>query len=428
MTMTEPDRAETGQVAAPGSRPLEGKIVLDLTTAMAGPMATLMLAGLGARVIKIENPARGGDTSRNNSPYLTAEGLSTTRLDDADMSVSMMLRGRNKQSITLNLKEEASREVFFDLVRQADLVVENYAAGTTERLGVDYASVRHLNPRLVYLSISGFGQQGVAGNGKAMDTIIQALSGLMMTAGEPGDEPVRFGVPIGDLAAPLFGLVGALAALVEVGRTGVGQHVDVSMLGALTSLVACEPFDAFEQIGMPTRTGSFVPRLAPFGIFRSADGWFALCGPTDDFARGVFAAMGRPELAHDPRFADRDGRVSHHEEVHALIAQWSVELPTAEIVARFDAEGVPAAPVRSTGEAVRDPLVLERGEVVPLAHPVYGVTEGLYGSGLPIVFSASETSLDRPAPALGEHTDTVLSDLLGYTPDRIGELRRAGAL
>jgi len=407
-------------------RPLEGKVVLDLTTAMAGPMATLFLAGLGARVIKIENPSRGGDSSRGNSPYVTAEGLSPSRSGDADMSVSMMLRGRNKESVTLDLKSEAGRAVFLDLARQADLVVENYAAGTTQRLGVDYDSVKDLNPRLVYVSISGFGQQG--GSGKAMDTIVQALSGLMMTAGEDGDEPVRFGLPIGDLAAPLFAVIGALAAVIEAERSGRGQHVDVSMLGALTSLVACEPFDAFETIGMPLRTGSFVPRLAPFGVFRSADGWFALCGPTDEFARGVFAAIGRPDLAEDPRFARRDARVGNADELHALIGAWAASLPTAEIVERFDAEGVPAAPVRSTAEAVRDPLVLSREEVVRLRHPVHGEVAELYGSGLPIRMSASPTSLDRPAPRLGEHTESVLSEFLGLDGERLEELRRVGAL
>ncbi|MDQ2697289.1 MAG: CoA transferase, partial [Actinomycetota bacterium] len=402
------------------SRPLEGKVVLDLTTALAGPYATLLLGGLGARIIKIENPARGGDTARNNSPYVTAEGLSVNRSGDEDMSVSMMLRGRNKQSMTLNLKHPESVAVFHDLVQHADIVVENYAAGTTARLGIDYESVRHLNPRLVYTSISGFGAQGSAsGTGKAMDTIIQALSGVMMTAGMPGDAPVRFGLPVGDLVAPLFAVIGTLAAVVEVERSGTGQHVDVSMLGALTSLVACEPFDAFETIGLPMRTGSFVPRLAPFGTFRAVDGWFALCGPTDEFARGVFAALDRPELVTDPRFAKRDARVHNADEVHGMIAEWAKHLTVADAVTRLEDNGVPVAPVRSTGEAVRDPLVVDRGDVVPLVHPTYGVQEELYATGLPIQLSHSETALDQPAPKLGEHTESVLGELLGYDADRL---------
>jgi CoA:oxalate CoA-transferase len=410
-------------------RPLTGKTVIDLTTALSGPYATLLLAGLGARVIKVENPQLGGDTSRNNSPYFTAEGLKVGRVDAEDMSVSMMLRGRNKESITLNMKNPQSAAVFRDLVKKADIVVENYSAGVTGRLGIDYQTVRDINPKLVYTSISGFGAQGLPnGGGKAMDTIIQALSGVMMTAGNPGDAPIRFGLPIGDLVAPLFAVIGTLAAVLEAERTGVGQHVDVSMLGALTSLVACEPFDAFEKVGMPMRTGSLVPRLAPFGTFAASDGWFALCAPTDSFSRGVLTAMGTPELADDPRFEHRDGRVAHADQLHAMISQWAQHRTVADTVACLESNGVPTAPVRDTAEAVRDPLVLARGEVVQLVHPTFGVAPGLYGSGLPIVFSDSETSLTRPAPRLGEQTQDVLETLLGYTTSHVESLRAAGAL
>ena len=409
-------------------RPLTGKTVLDLTTALSGPYATLLLAGLGARVIKVENRALGGDSSRNNSPYYSENGLQPGRTGDNDMSVSMMLRGRNKESITLNLKTPDGQRIFRELAAKADLVVENFSAGVTGRLGIDYQALRELNPRLVYVSISGFGAQGAPGSGKAMDTIIQALSGTMLTAGSPGDAPVRFGLPIADLVAPLFGVIGALAAVLETERTGEGQHVDVSMLGALTSLVACEPFDAFEKIGMPLRTGSYVPRLAPFGVFATTDGWFALCGPTDSFSSGVMHALGTPELADDPRFARRDNRVHHADELHAMIAGWAQHLTVAEAVRRLEENGVPAAPVRDTGDAVRDPLVLSRGEVEPLRHPVFGVAEELFGSGVPIVLSGSSTSLDRPAPWLGEHTASVLNEFLGYGDAELTALSEAGAL
>jgi CoA:oxalate CoA-transferase len=428
LRVRSPGITEAGEIMNT-DRPLAGKTVLDLTTALSGPYATLLLAGLGARVIKIENPALGGDTSRNNSPYFTAEGLKKGRVDDEDMSVSMMLRGRNKQSMTLNLKRPEALQIFRDMIGHADIVVENYSAGVTARLGIDYDSVRELNPALVYTSISGFGAQGLPnGGGKAMDTIIQALSGVMMTAGSPGDPPVRFGLPVGDLVAPLFAVIGTLAAILEADRTGHGQHVDVSMLGALTSLVASEPFDAFEKIGMPSRTGDLVPRLAPFGTFPAMDGWFALCAPTDAFAHGVLVAMGMPELAGDPRFEHRDGRVAHADELHAMIGQWAQHLPVDEVVSRLEANGVPTAPVRNTGEAVSDPLVLARGEVEPLVHPTFGVAPGLFGSGLPIVFSETSTSLTDPAPRLGQHTVEVLQSLLGYGPEQIDALRAAGAL
>lgn len=408
--------------------PLEGKTVLDLTTALAGPYATLLLAGLGARVIKIENPSRGGDSSRNNSPYVTADGLSMLRTSADDMSVSMMVRGRNKESITLNLKHPRSREVFLDLAREADIIVENYSAGVTGRLGIDYAAVREVNPALVYTSISGFGAQGVEGDGKAMDTIIQALSGVMMTAGEPGDAPVRFGLPVGDLVAPLFAVIGTLSAVIHANATGEGQHVDVSMLGSLTSLVACEPFDALESVGIPLRTGAVVPRLAPFGTFRAVDGWFAICAPTDAFAGGLLRALGREDLVADERYATRDARVRNADELHGRIQEWAARKPLSEVLAALSGNGVPAAPVRDTAEAVRDELVLSRKEVVPLIHPQFGFVDGLYGSGLPVMFSRSRTDLSRPAPALGEQTDDVLAEMLGYDEATIGGLRGEGVL
>ncbi|MFG1943918.1 CaiB/BaiF CoA transferase family protein [Nonomuraea sp. NPDC048826] len=409
-------------------RPLAGRTVVDLTTALSGPYATLLLAGLGARVIKVENPLTGGDSSRGNSPYVGAGGLTTVRDGSDDMSVSMMLRGRNKQSVTLNLKHPRAREVLAGLVRAADVMVDNYSAGVTDRLGIGYDWAREVNPRIVCTSISGFGAQGGPGSGKAMDTIVQALSGVMMTAGAPGEPPVRFGLPVGDLVAPLYAVIGTLAAVLQADATGRGQHVDVSMLGALTSLVACEPFDAYEKLGLPARTGATVPRLAPFGTFPAADGWFALCGPTDAFARGLFAALGRDDLAADPRFATRDARVAHAAELHDLLAAWAADLPLATVLDLLARNGVPAAEVRDPIDAVRDPVVLSRGEVVPLEHPRHGRVEDLHGTGMPIRFSGAEAALDRPAPALGEHNAEVYGGLLGYSDDELKSLADDGVI
>jgi crotonobetainyl-CoA:carnitine CoA-transferase CaiB-like acyl-CoA transferase len=402
-------------------QPLAGRTVIDLTTALAGPYATLLLAGLGATVIKVENPA-GGDVSRNNAPYVGEHGLSLARTSEADMSVSMLVRGRGKLSVTLNLKDPRGRAVFHDLVRDADVLVENYSPGVTRRLGIDYAAVREVNPRLVYTSISGFGAQGGPGSGKAMDAIVQALSGVMLTAGEPDEGPVRFGLPIGDLLAPLFAVIGTVSALLQAEHTGEGQHIDVSMLGALTSLMACEPFDAYDAVGLAQRTGATVPRLAPFGVLPTADGHIALCAPTDAFAAGVFRAMGRPELATDDRFRTRDERVRRADELHELIRGWSRAHPTVDVVAALTAEGVPAAEVRDPAAAVRDPLVREREEVVPVAHPRFGAVADLSATGVPIRFSGARASLERPAPGLGEHNDHVYRELLGYSQERIAEL------
>ena len=247
--------------------PLAGKPVIDLTTALAGPYATLLLAGLGAARRQGREPSPAATRPATTRPTSTADGLQLRRTSPDDMSVSMLVRGRNKRSVTLNLKHAAGpgrlRRPRPPRRRRGGELQRRRDAAARHRL----RSPWQVNPRLVYTSISGFGAQGGPGSGKAMDTIVQALTGVMMTAGAPDDPPVRFGLPIADLIAPLFAVIGTLAAVMQAERTGEGQHVDVSMLGALTSLVACEPFDALEAVGLPLRTGTTVPRLAPFGIF-----------------------------------------------------------------------------------------------------------------------------------------------------------------
>jgi CoA:oxalate CoA-transferase len=410
------------------SAPLAGVIVLDLTVALAGPYATLLLGGLGATVIKVENPARGGDTSRNNAPYVGAAGLSLTREGDEDLSVAMLERGRNKLSMTLNLKHPRARELFGELVRHADVIVENYPAGTADRLGIGYSFCSALNERIIYTAISGFGATGARRAQKGMDTIFQAMSGLMTVSGSDGDPPVRTAIPFGDMTGPLFAVIGTLAALHHRERTGIGQFVDVSLLGALASVVATEPFDKLEELGIPTRTGNSVPRLAPFGIFGTADGHVALCAPLDEMARGVFTAMNRPELADDERFSTRDRRVRNWMELHALIDAWAQARTTEEAVNLLRAGGAPAAPVRTPHEAVRDPELLARGETMQLVHPRFGPVDDLIGSGFPIGFSGAEVGYEQPPPFLGEHNEVILRGMLGCDAGEIATLRADGVI
>lgn len=406
-------------------RPLEGITVLDLTTALAGPYATFLLAGLGARVIKIENPA-GPDTCRANAPYIGPEGPHLTRQHPEDISVSAINRLRNKQAVTLNMKHPQSRAVFERLVQKADMLVENFSRGVLDRLGAGYADVQRMNPRLLYCSITGFGSHS-EGSGKAMDAIIQALSGAMMTSGAAGDPPVRVGVPFADLCTPLFGVIGLLAALHQMQRTGVGQHIDVSMLGVMTSMVACEPFDLLEQCGVPQRTGQTVPRLAPFGVYPAADGYVAICAPTEAFATSLFGAIGRAELSEDERFRTRDARVRNVAEVDRNVAEFTSVRSMADIVATLARAGVPAAEVRNPADAVRDPQVVARGETVRLQHP--GAAEvDVYGPGIPIVFSGSTSALDQPPPGIGEHNYIVYRDLLGYTQSELQAFESAGVI
>jgi CoA:oxalate CoA-transferase len=424
--MIPTDTQSPGQVAAP-SGPLAGLTVLDLTHALAGPFASFLLAGLGARVIKIENPS-APDPCRQNPPYLGADGVSLGRKSENDVSVSALNRLRGKYGVTLNLKKPRAREVFVDLVRHADIVVENFSAGTLDRLGIGYATARSINPRVIYCSISGFGATKTTGTGKAMDSIIQALSGLMMTSGAPGDPPVRVGVPMADLLAPVFAVIGILAALRQREVSGAGQQVDVSMLGVLTSLVAAEPFDLLEACGLPQRTGLMVPRLTPFGIYESADGHVAICAPSEQFARGVFAAIGHPEFERDPRFATRDARVAHVDELNGHIEAFTRTVPTADLVPLLEQHGVPAAAVRSPGAAVRDPRVLNRGETVPLEHPQFGRVADVIGMGVPITFSDAPQTRLRPAPSVGQDNSLVYGEWLGYGSAGVEQLRADGII
>jgi len=389
---------------------------------LAGPFASFLLAGLGARVIKIENP-EAPDPCRQNPPYLGPDGVSLNRKSDDDVSVSALNRLRGKFGVTLNLKHPQARDVFTDLVKRSDIVVENFSAGTLDRLGIGYEFAQTINPRVIYSSISGFGATKTNGPGKAMDSIIQALSGLMMTSGVPGDPPVRVGVPVADLLAPVFSVIGILAALRQRELTGRGQVVDVSMLGVLTSLVAAEPFDLLEACGLPQRTGRMVPRLTPFGIYESADSHVAICAPSEQFARGVFAAIGHPEFETDPRFASRDARVVHVDELNARIEAFTRTVPSAVLVPLLEKHGVPAAEVRSPANAVRDPRVQARGETVPLEHPKFGRVADVMGMGVPITFSDAPAIPLRPAPSVGQDNDLVYGEWLGYGQPAIEKLR-----
>lgn len=409
--------------------PLHDITVLDLTVALAGPVATLLLGGLGARIIKVEEPGVG-DPCRENAPFFGAGGVRLVRERKDDLSVTGYNRLRNKLGVTLNLKHPNARQVLADLTQKADIVVENFSTGTLGRLGFGYDFFRATNPRIVHCSITGFGSGPGAESARALDTTIQALSGVMYLSGEPDDPPVRVGLTIADLTAAQFAVIGTLAALHHARATGAGQHVDISMLGVLTSLVASEAYEAMERCGAPIRSGQTVQRLAPFGVYRAQDGYVAICAYTDRLANSLFAVMQRPELAAHPHFGTRDARVAHAAEVDATINEWTGAHPASEIVRKLEEASVPVAEVRDPKSAVRDPRVLARHETVPLSHPQYGAVAAgdVYAMGLPIQFSASRAGFDQPPPAIGEHNAAVYGGILGYSPERIEELRASGAI
>jgi crotonobetainyl-CoA:carnitine CoA-transferase CaiB-like acyl-CoA transferase len=419
--------------ARPAS-PLEDITVLDLTVALAGPVATLLLGGLGARVIKIENPV-DGDPCRYNPPYIGAQGVSLSRKQPDDMSLSAINRLRNKLGVTLNLKHEMAREVFADLVGKADMLVQNFSPGVLDRLGIGYEAVRKINSRMVYCSISGFGSDAGAGPTKALDTTIQALSGLMNVSGEEGEPPVRLGLPIADLNVALFSVIGVLAALHQANRTGMGQHVDVSMLGSLTSLVASEPFDVMETCGASVRTGQSFQRLAPFGVFPCEDGYVAICAYTDAFAHSLFHIMNRDDLVQDARFGSRDARVKNFRELDGIIGAWTSSLSSQDILEKLHAIDIPAAEVRDAKTAMHDPRLIARHDVMPLVHPRHGPKYGsedgaseAYGMGMPIKFSAAHAEFDQPPPELGQHNRDVYGGILGYGDHKIAELKEKGVI
>jgi crotonobetainyl-CoA:carnitine CoA-transferase CaiB-like acyl-CoA transferase len=273
------------------SRPLEGIRVLDLTVALAGPYGALQLGGLGAEVIHIEAPG-GSDIARTNPPFVGPRGVSLEAKADDEISLTIVNRGRNKKSLTLNLKSPKGREIFLRLAKQSDVVFENMSEGTVSRLGIGYEQVSRENPRIVYASISAFGEPSVYPGLKGMDILVQALSGIMEVTGFANGPPMRWGLPIADLATPLFAVNGVLAALIQRGRTGEGQHIKVSMLDCLAALVAEEHFDVFGQAGVPMRSGNSTDRLVPFGVYSCKDGYAAIVAFRPEWMKGLLDAMG----------------------------------------------------------------------------------------------------------------------------------------
>jgi crotonobetainyl-CoA:carnitine CoA-transferase CaiB-like acyl-CoA transferase len=404
-------------------RPLEGIRVIDLTVALAGPYGALLLGGLGAEVIHIESPGEG-EIARTNPPFVGAGAVNHGAQAPGEVSLTTINRGRNKKSVTLNLKSARGRELFFKLVEQADVVLENMSEGTAQRLGVDHAAVAAVNPRIVYASISAFGDlyPGL----KGMDIMVQAMSGLMAVTGFADGPPTRVGIPIADMVTPLFAVNGILAALIQRGRTGEGQHVTVSMLDCLASMVAEEHFDVFGAAGVPMRTGNSHDRLAPFGVYPCSDGHVAIVAFRPEWMKGLTEAMGRPELASDPRFASRGPRMKHAKTLNDIIEAWTRARSVAEVVGELSQRReVPVVPVRTPTQVLSDPALLARGAVMKLAHPKMGSAQA-YGMGLPVRFSKAQAQFDQPMQELGAANAEIYGGLLGLSAAEIDALRADG--
>jgi formyl-CoA transferase len=387
---------------------LEGIRVLDVTQVMAGPFCAMLLCDMGADVIKIEPP--GGDWTRNLAGAAGAESPAFNAVN------------RGKRGVVLDLKQRAAQDVVRRLARTADAVIENYRPGVMARLGLDYPSLSRDNPRLIYASISGYGQTGPDASKGGFDLVAQGVSGLMSITGEPGRPPVKVGVPLTDLGAGLFALAGILAALHARARTGRGQYIDTSLLEAGLALSVWEATEHFSGGGVPQPTGSAHRLSAPYQAFRCADGYVTVGAANDRTFAKLCALVGRPEWTRDPRFTTNARRVEHREALASSIESITSAQPRAHWLERLEAAGIPCGPINTYEEVFRDPQVLAREMLVEIDHPALGPTRAL---GTPIKMSATPLNPRRRAPLLGEHTDAVLREA-GYRDEEIAEFRRLG--
>jgi CoA:oxalate CoA-transferase len=393
--------------------PLSGIRVIDLTRILAGPFCTQLLADLGAEVIKVEPPGRG-DPVRGQGAI--RDGLSWYYAQF----------NRNKKSLTLDLYGDAGRAVLADLIRGADVLVENYRPGVLAKMGFDPARLKEINPALVVGSVNGYGSTGPYADRPAFDFIAQAMSGFMSVTGAADQAPVRAGPPIADLIAGLYAAFGIAAALVARGGPGAGQgqRVEASLTGGLIRMLAYFSAQHFTTGQLPERTGNDHPVIYPYGLFHAADGDVAIAPSTPVHVRRLLEALELGRLLDDPAFADNAARVRNRERLRPLINARIGQATVEAWIERLNAAGVPCGRVMNLAEVFADPQVLAQEMVVEIEHPGHGRVRM---TGFPVKLSATPAQLRRPAPQLGEHTDLVLG-ALGYSPERIATLRRDGVV
>jgi CoA:oxalate CoA-transferase len=391
--------------------PLKGIRVIDLSWVLSGPFATMVLADLGADVIKVERPGTG-DLARRNGPFI--DGLSSY----------FMSINRGKRSITLDLSKPRGKEILLALVERADILVENFVPGTMKRLGLDYEVLKEHNPRLIYASISGFGQTGPYAQRPALDVIVQGMAGTLSITGEPDGPPVRVGTSIGDITASLFAVIGILAALQERQVSGRGQALDISMLDSQVAILENAIARYFATGQVPRRLGTRHPVTTPFQAFRTRDGYIVVAVMDDQWP--LFCkAIGRVDLLEDERFKSGYSRTQHYHLLEPIFNEAMLKKTSQEWLEELSALGIPCGPVNSIDRVVEDPQVVHRGMIKEVPHKRLGRVKVVNS---PIKLSRTPPEVERPAPDLGEHTEEVLKELLGMGDEELSALRAEGII
>ncbi len=397
----------------PRSGPLSGLKVIELAHIMAGPVCGLMLADMGAEVIKVEKVPGGDDTRRSLPPAIAGE------------AAAYMMMNRNKRGLALDLKAEAGKAVLRRLLSGADVLIENYRQGTMERLGLSYDSLRAENPGLVYAELSGFGRSGPYAERAGFDLIAQGMSGLMSITGEgSGRPPVKVGAPVTDITAGILAAMGVLAAYTHRLKTGVGQRVDTSLLEAGIVHTYWQSAICFATGQPPGPMGSAHPLNAPYQAFRTADGWINIGAANQANWLRLLEVLGAEALADDPRFAENAGRMQNLAALESALGSVIVKATTADWLARLEAAGVPAGPVLDVAQMHADPHVRARDMVVSVEHATAGAVETL---GLPVKFSATPGAVASAAPLYGQHSREILAEA-GYREAEVAALIEQGVV
>ena len=404
--------------------PLTGITVLDLSRILAGPWSTQLLADLGAEVIKVERPGSGDDTRSWGPPFLAQpDGLATAE------SAYYLCANRGKRSITVDISSEVGQEILRELACTSDVFVENYKFGDMQRYGLDYATLSQFNPRLVYCSITGFGQTGPYRNRAGYDFVVQAMGGLMSITGErddlPGGGPQKCGVPIADLMTGMYASVGIVSALFERVSSGCGQYIDMSLLDTQVAWLANQASNFLVAGVEPKRWGNAHPNLVPYQSFAAQDGALIVAVGNDRQFASLCATLGLDELSADDRYKSNAGRLKHRDSLVSMLQERFQERGCHEWLTSLESVGVPCGPIQTVQQALNDPHILARGLAFSLPHPSGASVPQIAN---PIKFSRNKIDYLRAPPTLGQHTDEILTNELGWSAERISALRCEGSI